>query len=299
MISEEEENFEKEKQILEEELNGEYIIKEKLSQRCVLNEQMRENRSVYLAIKKEDNSPHVIKQMNSFASETFNEKFASEHLKNHSTITLSKTTCLENNTKLFVISNYCEGGTLETYFNENYLKKGKAFEIDKIIYVMKNIIFGLKTLFECELIHRDIKKGNLVIKYFDDESSKEKNILKSYIIIIDFGSCKMKTRENSNIIEVKGTPPNIHPTLYNINQIDSQNNDAEVLNEELDLWSLGVVCLQLFGGRLSTEKEKELEVQVIDESYYIPLNDDTTVELVRFIDKLLQKIRKINLRLMN
>ena len=271
----------KEMEELEKELGGNYKIIKILHKREFPGElKERNNRTVYCAEKKDDKSKNTIKKMSKFASEVDMEKKMSKELKDVSTVNLNKTSFIQHNNNVFFFSNYYEGGNLWNYISEKY-NNNKVLEIKEIIHIMKNVIIGLATLFDKEYIHRDIKPENLVIKYFDQESSNKKNILKSNIIIIDFGSCKMKKSQND---ELKGTTPYIHPKYYKNSKKKSKDN--EILNEQLDLWSLGVLCLKLCGGRLS--KENEGEVKVIEEKYYIPL-DDTKIELVRFIDSLLQE----------
>ena len=248
---------------IEKELKGEYELIERLQKREVQGENKKENRAVYIAKKKCDNSKCVIKKMSIMSSEVSTERKFSDKIKNISSITLNKTTYKQIETNVFFFSNYYEAGNLWEYYKHNY--KDKVFEIETIIHVMKNVI--------------------LVIKYYDEESSKEQNLLKSNIIIIDFGSCKFKDGSN---FPIKGTTSFFHPGL--IEEKYDKYRDRKVLNEHLDLWSLGVMCLKLCGGRLTKEniKEKEKEVYCIEDKYYIPLNDNTKVELVRFIDNLLQ-----------
>lgn len=260
-----------EKKQLEEELEGNYIIIKKLYERKVAGESESKNRTVYLAEK--DKVKYVIKESNSYDSEAQNEKQFFEIINKIQSKLLNKITLITKESKFLFISEYYNGGDLDEHLSQNY--NDKPFEIIKIIHVMKNVILGLKFLFDESIIHQDIKKKNLVIKFYDDESYKEKNILKSNIIIIDYGSCKKKDCSE----EIKGTIPYINPGVF-------KNNDSEVkFNEELDLWSLGVLCLKLFGGIIPDEEKNK----GIKDKYYIPLNENTTIELVRFIDSLLQE----------
>ena len=221
--------------------------------------------------------------MDIMSSEASKERKFSDKIKNLSSLILNKTTFKQTETNIFFFSNYYETENLWEYYSGIY--KDKVFEIEKIIHVMKNVILGLKDLFDSNIIHRDIKLENLVIKYYDEESSKENNLLKSNIIIIDF--CSFRFKDGSNL-PIKGTIPFFHPGL--IEEKYDKYRDRKVLNEYLDLWSLGVLCLKLFGGRLTKEyeEEKEKKADFIEKKYYIPLNDDTKIELVKFIDSLLQ-----------
>lgn len=270
---------EKDEEKYQKALLGDYKIIRTLSTREITGEQDRENRKIYLAEKIGDNSKYVIKEIHRGSSEEITETCAYEKLKKDTTITIGKHIDLKENNKLiYIISKYYNGGDLRKFRKDYY--NNKAFEIEKISHIMKNIIYGLNELFSKNIVHRDIKLGNLVINFLSDENLEEKNLLKSIIIIIDFGSCLL---EGGDPEEIKGTEPYMHPNLF-------KHNNKE-LKEHLDLWSLGVVCLKLFGGKITKEKENgnEKKVKFIRDKYYIPLNKNTKIELVRFIDCLLQE----------
>lgn len=58
-----------------------------------------------------------------------------------------------------MISEYCEGGNLETYIrnHDGYLSEAESIKF------MKGIIKGFKVLRDCNIIHRDIKPENVVL----------------------------------------------------------------------------------------------------------------------------------------
>lgn len=172
--------------------------------------------------------------------------------------------------KYFILKLY-NGGDLKQYIQN---QKNKPLKIEEIIHIMKNILNGLTVLHKNLIFHSDIKPANLMVNYDNKEDLIKKNLLKSKIVIIDLGCASMHiNNEKTESNFIKGTKLYMHPKL-----IESNNN----LKEEKDIWSLGLVCLELFTGDLNKHYDRENGI------YKIPLNENTSVELVRFIDKMLQ-----------
>jgi serine/threonine protein kinase len=184
---------------------------------------------------------------------------------------------------------FYNGGNLRQFIRNN-----KQITIEMIQYIMKNIIHGLNTLHSLKIIHRDIKSHNLMIDY---KNENDKNILNSTIKIIDYGLAKYfykkKIDDNSQI----GTTNYRH---HKINEIKfgencdkkALNEEVEKMNVELDIWSLGIVFMELLTGKLlfdySNKTKEDLKEFVKIEVYRIPFNENTSIELVSFIDEILQ-----------
>lgn len=198
------------------------------------------------------------------------EKKINNMLKDDKTKNLDKCKIIEGNNITCYISKLYNGGDLD-----NYIKKlkseNKQFKIEEIIFIMKNILNGLEKLHKMKIIHRDIKPKNLLINYEDE---KNPDLLKSCIVIIDYGLAKIISSIDDKKLNNKkvGTPYYMHPLF--------SSGKKNMLNEELDIWSLGITCMEL----LHLEKFK-LE----NGTYFIPYNNNTSIELVRFIDQMLQE----------
>ena len=70
---------------------------------------------------------------------------------------------------------------------------------------------------------------------------------------------------------------------------------TELYNWNIDIWSLGLICLELFTGEhlfnylnKNNENKEHNQINVKKEDYRIPLDKRTTVEFVQFIDNMLQ-----------
>jgi serine/threonine protein kinase/ActR/RegA family two-component response regulator len=121
---------------------------------------------------------------------------------------------------LYIVLEYAEFGTL----NEHIMKKrneNKVFDVDTILDWATELFFGLFTIHEKQLLHRDIKSENLFIC--------ENNILK----IGDLGIAR--ATETGHASTVCGTVLYMAPEVFNY-----QKYDAKV-----DIWAAGIVIYEL------------------------------------------------------
>ena len=268
-----------------EEIEG-YIIKRKIGEGG--------NGFVYLAIKKNDinNIELAIKEIELTKPGVSAEKSIHEKINKRNAINLDKMKdYFIRDGYIYFVSTYYNGGTLREYLNNCKT----LLNIKEIQYIIKQIINGLRILNDEKIIHRDIKPENLLINYDSDQDLKNKNILKSTIIICDYGAGKIihKTKDKLTKSD-KGTIIYRHPKLNE--KYFCEKNDDSYLNAELDIWSVGIICLELFSGKqlykYNNKEPDKFKEQLKRETYDIPLNENTSVELVSFIDKTLQYEQK-------
>lgn len=156
---------------------------------------------------------------------------------------------------------YCDGGDVYQYLKQNGMHC-YDFQFDKtkynfLIEFCKQVSRGLKYIHEKNIIHRDIKLQNVLIKYKNDKVEFK---------ISDFGFACYDLSTNSpndkgiakdiakDIIRKKynklcGTPYYMAPEIViNINNSKDQNN-TYCYNKLVDVWSLGICIYELvFGG---------------------------------------------------
>ena len=114
---------------------------------------------------------------------------------------------------------------------EKYMKnRNKSLSVEEIreIFYSLNIVF--KEMYKQNIIHRDLKLKNLLVKYKDN--NKQNFIVK----IGDYGIDKFLDKSNS-ITGLKGTPETIAPEIL-LKKISKYEN-------LVDLFSLGVILYQL------------------------------------------------------
>lgn len=190
--------------------------------------------------------------------------------------------------KTYFTSKYYNGGNLS-----QFIKNCKEITMEMIQYIMIHIIHGLKFLHSKDICHKDIKPQNILIHYENEEDRKKQDILKSLLVIVDFSIskkiCKNIKDDYDNPNE--GTINYRHPKLNEILFLNKKENIT--LKKELDIWSLGLVCLELFTKKLTfdynkAKGKKEKKNLAESQTYEIPLNDNTYIEFVSFIDNMLQ-----------
>ena len=117
-----------------------------------------------------------------------------------------------------LVTDYCDCGSL------NNIIKHIELNEEEIGYILKSIIDVLLYMHSNQIIHRDIKAGNILL----DSNGNVK--------IGDFGiSCK-RGEYNPNVRI--GSPYWMSPEVIRRN----------VYNEKIDIWSLGITCIEMAEG---------------------------------------------------
>ena len=126
----------------------------------------------------------------------------------------------QSKNNIYILSELCDG-TLSTYIESNNTEK-------EIHDIYKQIIEGIKYLYENKIYHRDIKPENILLK---DKVVK----------IADFGFAKeTNMNENTKMSNtICGSPSYMAPELI----LDSPKNGKS------DIWSLGVILYQMMYNR--------------------------------------------------
>ena len=145
---------------------------------------------------------------------------------------------LESQNYLFLVMEYCNGGSLHKNLYDYIKNYGQAFPEKLVQRIMKKILTGVNFLHQKGIIHRNLKLGNILLKY---ENELNKDIFSAEIKIIDFicsyipGTSEPKT--------YAGTPQNMAPTVF-------QNKfKTQYCNEKIDIWSLGTLCYEMPFGK--------------------------------------------------
>lgn len=123
---------------------------------------------------------------------------------------------------LFMFIEFMEYGSLH-----KVLKHFKRIEEEDIIaYVIREIMKGLEAIHKRRQIHRDIKSDNILIN------------LRGDIKISDFGYALQFTKDKTTSKDKVGTPAWMAPEIIK----------GEDHNESADVWSLGIVLVELCQG---------------------------------------------------
>ena len=152
---------------------------------------------------------------------------------------------------IYLIMEYCNGGSLLKALNDYIEKNGKPFTEDIVRFLMKQILSGVECLHKHNIIHRDLKLENILLKYNSEKEANISNIFSSQVKIIDFdisirqGYDDNKDEVNSFIERYIG-------------------NDEGKYDEKDDIMALGALCYQmLFGKNLYNCGNKNQNIKTI------------------------------------
>ena len=162
---------------------------------------------------------------------------------NHQNIIKLYNVVEKDNYKILVME-YCNGGSLHKQLYDYLAKYRQPFPEKLVQRLMKKILTGVNFLHQNGIIHRDLKLGNILLKY---KNELDKNIYSAEIKIIDF-NCSFINYGTSKPKTIVGTPQYMAPSVV-------QNKfTTHYYDEKIDIWSLGIVCYEiLFGKPLFSE----------------------------------------------
>ena len=145
--------------------------------------------------------------------------------------------------RLYIKMEYCEGATLRDVFDrEEGLKDSEKWRL------FREILEALSYLHSKSLIHRDLKPANVFL-------NSEKRVK-----IGDFGLATTRRRVRSNEgsedeAEAQSSDSKGAGTLY---YMSSEQERGENVTEKTDMYSLGVICFEMWREYRSTmQREKE------------------------------------------
>lgn len=151
---------------------------------------------------------------------------------------------------------------------DKFIKQNICIKEDLAQNYFSQIVNGLKTLYNNNIYHRDIKPQNILI---------ENNI----IYLCDFGLSKFISNCDDNIIKqsIVGSPLFMSPEIYNNLEYDLKS----------DLWSLGLVLFEMLSGYnyLYSNNITELISKIKDKD--VPNINNISFECSNLLLKLLTK----------
>jgi eukaryotic-like serine/threonine-protein kinase len=171
------------------------------------------------------------------------------------------------------IMEFAEGGSLH-----DLIRKGMIFDEDAALYIILQAARAMKYMLACNILHRDIKPGNLLID--------RKNTLK----LIDLGLAATLGEDEDGALDdtTIGTAHYISP---------EQARGQRDLDIRSDIYSLGATLYQLVLGELPFEGEDDQEVmarQILESLSSTALKGQAiSPHMHYFIEKMMVKDREI------
>ncbi|XP_064261348.1 serine/threonine-protein kinase PAK 3-like [Passer domesticus] len=134
--------------------------------------------------------------------------------------------------ELWLAMEFMDGGTLFDVLRAVYLEEGQ------IGAVCRECLRGLHFLHCRQVIHRDIKSGNVLLG------------MDGAVKLADFGLCAQLSPERSKRSSSVGTPSWMAPEVVR----------GEAYGPKVDIWSLGIMGLEMVEGEAPYQREARLRV---------------------------------------
>ena len=157
------------------------------------------------------------------------------------------------------------------------LEREKGLNAEEIKNILLQLNNAFKLMSKNNIMHRDIKTNNILVKYLNEEKTKYK------VLLCDYGISKQIALMTRKYMSHVGTHCYTAPEILN----------DEVYNYKCDLWSLGITIYQMYTRELpyKAKSEKGILNQIDDKGQTVldAIKDD---KLKNLLMKLLEKDQK-------
>lgn len=136
-----------------------------------------------------------------------------------------------------IVMELCTGGSLFNILDDPENTYGLPQR--EFLLVLEHLSAGMKHLRDNNLVHRDLKPGN-IMKYISEDGQ---TIYK----LTDFGAAR-ELEENQQFVSLYGTEEYLHPDMYERAVLRKSINRSFTAN--VDLWSIGVTLYHVATGNL-------------------------------------------------
>ncbi len=168
--------------------------------------------------------------------------------------------------KTFISMAYVEGQSLREKLESGPL------ELDEALRIALQVAQGLQIAHKKGVVHRDIKSANIMVT--EDNQAK----------IMDFGLARMT---GGTLITKEGM------TMGTIAYMSPEQARGEEVDHRTDIWSLGVVLYEMFGGQLPFKGEQDQAVvySILNDKpkTLTELRSEIPVSIGQVVDKALEK----------
>lgn len=165
--------------------------------------------------------PDLLARNTEFSERFFTEAYAISRLQHQNIVTIYDYG--EENGQKYIAMQYIQGATLG-----KLIQQEKKLEYARIISIAKQICRGLKYAHQCEIVHRDIKSGNIMVEPGDK------------VYISDFGIAKVIDSPSITTTGMAmGTPEYMAPEQCEGGVVDGQS----------DIYGLGIILYEMVTGR--------------------------------------------------
>ncbi len=165
--------------------------------------------------------PSLLARSSEFSERFFTEAYAISRLQHQNIVTIYDYG--DEDGQKFIAMQYVQGTTLS-----RIIKDSKSLDFERIIGITKQICRGLKYAHQNDIVHRDIKSGNIMIEPGDK------------VYISDFGIAKVIDAPSITTTGMAmGTPEYMSPEQCEGGIVDGQS----------DIYGLGIIIYEMVTGR--------------------------------------------------
>ena len=178
-----------------------------------------------------------------------------------------------NNDKIIIVMELCDKKSLQTILDE----KEEGFKCEEIFNIMNQLNNTFKIMHKNNIIHRDIKLDNILVKYKDNKDSNINFMVK----LTDYGISKQITNATKGKTAI-GTYLTMAPEIM--------EGKKRKYDCKCDLWSIGIIIYQLFFKEYPYDGDTPVAIynQIIEDGKSI-LRKTKNAKLDNLIDSLLTK----------
>ena len=132
----------------------------------------------------------------------------------------------------------CTGGSLFNLLDDP--ENSYGLDEDEFLLVLSHLSAGMNHLRDNNLVHRDLKPGN-IMKFIKDDG---KIIYK----LTDFGAAR-ELQDDQQFVSLYGTEEYLHPDMYE--RAVLRKPVGKTFGATVDLWSIGVTLYHVATGEFS------------------------------------------------
>ncbi len=169
----------------------------------------------------------------------------------------------------YIAMEYLQGKTLQELLDD-----GIKFSLNEIVFIMYRICEALSHVHESEIIHMDLRPGNIFIEYKESGAGSGNIIMKS-IKLIDFGLVHVVEHDYSKTEELAGIISYLSP--------EQTGAISRKIDERSDLYSAGSIFYRLTTGKLPRKEDGSAGVSEF------PAGIETPEILQKIVLKLLER----------
>jgi eukaryotic-like serine/threonine-protein kinase len=177
----------------------------------------------------------------------------------------------------YMVMALISGSTLSGYITE-MMKNNQVVSLKETLLIMAQVADALAYAHRHEVVHRDIKPDNILIKHLELLPAAMDIPIRA--IVTDFGLAKlMNNSMQSQTGSFLGTLPYMSPEQFTGDHIDGRS----------DIYSLGIMCFQLTTGRLPFSAKSPTDAALKHLQDPIPLPHKINPNLPASVEKIILK----------